>query len=238
VHGKPVGLVDWVAGIGVVVCAALAWMAYWRWKDRIRPEPLGTTAIAFLLGGASAGVALFLYAIAGRIGFPTDPGTDKASITRFCLITVGPIEEGAKFLVAWALLFRHVHFDEEIDGLVYATAVALGFAAVENVLYLPDLGWGERLARAFSTPLPLSHAVFAALWGFGYAHARSAARTPMARRLWPALSWAAAALLHGLYDVVVLAHDRPRFAGALVFALWIFVVFRARRILEALEPRA
>lgn len=232
-HGKPTALIDWIAGVGVILCAALAWLAYWRWKDHQKPEPLGLTAFAFLLGGASAGVALFGYRIAIQLGLPGIPGGTTGSIARFCLLTVGPVEEGAKFLVAWLLLFRHAEFDEEIDGLVYATAVALGFASVENVLYLPLLPWGERLARSFATPL--SHAVFSALWGMGYAHAKFSMTSRGGKTAVVLVSLALAMLAHGLYDFVELAYDATLVAGLLVFSLWWILVLRARWIVASIQ---
>ena len=62
-------------------------------------------------------------------------------------------EEIAK-LVPFLLVIRHFpEFDEPIDGLVYAAVVAVGFASVENLLYLAYLPWTEHLARSLASPV-------------------------------------------------------------------------------------
>ncbi len=225
--GPPTPLFDWIAGIGVALAGAIAWLVYFRWKDA-HPEPLRLVVSAYLAGGVAVVLAFAGYAAATALGMPSERGDSVGSVARFCLLTVGPVEEGAKFLTAWLLFFRHRECDEEIDGLVYATAVALGFSCVENVLYLPAIAWPARLARAAATPL--SHSVFAALWGLGWAHGRFESRTAPGRFLWPALGFVAACVCHAAYDLAILAYDATLLSGVLVFSLWAWLVLRARSL--------
>ena len=231
--GPPTPLFDWVAGVGVALAGALAWLAYFRWKDA-HPEPLRLVLAAYLSGGVAVVLALAGYAAATALGLPSERGDSVGAVARFCLVTVGPVEEGAKFLTAWLLFFRRRECDEEIDGLVYATAVALGFSCVENVLYLPRISGFARLARAAATPL--SHSVFAALWGLGWAHGRFEARTARGRFLWPALGFLAAAVCHAAYDLAILGYDATLTSGVLVFALWAWLVLRARALVPGPVP--
>ena len=144
---------------------------------------------------------------------------------------VGPIEEGAKFAVAWAFLFRSHWFDEPIDGLVYAATVAIGFASLENAMYAPHVSWPTHIARVATTPL--THSVFSALWGFGSGHALLLQKRPLRRALWLALPWVAASLAHGAYDAAIVTLDRPWLASLLVLAIWVFVIAYARAIVKA-----
>ena len=233
--GPPTPLFDWIAGAGVVLAGALAWLVYFRWKDR-HPEPLRLVALAYLSGAAAVAVAMLGYRAAEALGLPTDRGRTVGDTARFCLLTVGPVEEGAKFLVAWLLFFRHRECDEPIDGLVYATAVALGFSSFENLLYLPHIAWGARLARAAATPL--AHAVFAAMWGLAWAHGRFEVRTPRGRASWTAAGLLGAATLHAAYDLAIFAYDATFLSGALVFAVWGWLVLRARSLVGDAEPGA
>ncbi len=224
-------VLDWVAGVGVVFAGAFAWFLYFRMKDRHRPEPLAALAIAFAMGIAAAGIALFAYRSLPALGLPSDPGATVGSVLVFCMFLVGPIEEGAKFLVARTTVFHFREFDEEIDGLVYASAVALGFASLENVLYLQHLEWPQRIARTLATPL--SHSLFSAVWGFGVAHAAFHAGSRRARFGWQAGTLALAMFLHGLYDHVLLAHAGTLAAGGIVLVLWIFVIAKAKKVVRA-----
>ncbi|MCC7139970.1 MAG: PrsW family intramembrane metalloprotease [Planctomycetes bacterium] len=233
-HGEPLSAFDWATGAGLVVAVLVAWLAYFRWKDH-RVEPWGALAVALGLGAVAAGIALLAYRFAGALGLPTSPGTTAASSWRFCLGVVGPVEEGAKFLVTWLVVARLEPFDEESDGLVYAATVALGFSCVENLLYLPHVAPGMRVARALSTPL--AHAVFSAPWGFGLGWARFSARSRAARAAALALPLLAASVAHGVYDHVLLAHGATWLAGAVVLALWGALVLRADAVVARLSRR-
>lgn len=235
VHGRLTLALDGLAGAAVVLALVSAWVAYFRWKDH-HPEPVRHLVAALGLGGLAAGVALLGYAAVETLGGPMGPGATPASRWAYCLGVVGPVEEGAKALVVVAVVARWRAFDEEIDGLVYAAVVALGFACVESLLYLPDLGWRDRWARAVSTPL--SHAVFASVWGFGVGHAVFVARARAARVRWVLATVALAAAAHGAYDALILAHGATVAAALVVFALWVLLVLRARRVVARLEAAA
>ena len=57
-----------------------------------------------------------------------------------------------------------MEFDEHYDGIVYGAAVSLGFATVENILYLFANGLESALGRAI---LPVSsHALFGVIMGY------------------------------------------------------------------------
>lgn len=235
VDPRPVPFADWIAGGSAILCAALAWLAYFRWKDR-RPEPLGLVGVSFLLGAASTGLAIVAYQVAEHLGLPSWGSRSPQDLFLFCVLVVGPIEEGSKFLAAWAVPFRSREFDEEIDGLVYATAVALGFASVENLFYFPHVGWGWRLLRVVSTPL--AHAVFSSVWGFGVGWARFRVRNRPGRAAWILGTLLLAALVHGLYDHLVLAYHATPVAAGVVLLLWVALVLRARGIVAELGPGA
>lgn len=230
--GTPTPTLDWLVGSTLIVGIASAWLVYFRWKDH-HPEPLRHVGAALLLGGVAAGLALLLYAIVERLGGPIEPGQTAASAWVFSLAVVGPVEEGAKAALLVGVVARWRDFDEEIDGLVYAAAIGLGFACVESVLYLPHLPWEGRVARALSTPL--SHAVFASAFGFGVGHARFVARTRASRVGWVLGTVALAAAIHGVYDALLLAHDATVLAALVVLVVWVLLVVRARRVVARLE---
>lgn len=200
---------------------------YFDLKDRLQPEPRRLLLGAFVLGGLSAVAALGLYRAAPLAGLPESPGATSGAILAYCVGLVGPIEEGVKFLAVWAVAFRWRAFDEPIDGLIYAGAVAIGFAAFENVLYLPYLEWPGQLARAMASPL--THSLFATIWGLGLSLSRYRARSAAGCAAWQLLSLAAAMALHGLYDFVILAWNATYVAGAIVLVLWVAMIFFARR---------
>jgi RsiW-degrading membrane proteinase PrsW (M82 family) len=226
--GENVGML--IRGAGFVAGGVVFWLIYFNLKDRLQPEPRRLLLLAFLYGGLAALVGLAAYRLAEWLGAPEFPGAGRWELLLYCLALVGPIEEGAKFLVARALIFRWKQFDEPIDGLIYASAVGVGFAAVETLLYLPHLDWPRQLARALTSPL--THSLFAAIWGLGLIQARLRASGRGTRFLLQALPLAASMLLHGFYDFLVIGPGATVPASGIVLGLWVWMILYARRVVR------
>lgn len=207
--------------------AALLWLQYFWLKDALRPEPRGRVLLAFLLGGPAVVLALALYRVAEALGGPKGAPEEPAAAALYCLLMVGPIEEAAKFLAAGAIAFRWRCFDEPVDGIVYASAVGIGFATVENVFYLPLLQPGQALARCLASPL--THALFASAWGVTAGHATFRVRRRLGRLAWVGGGLAFAMFAHGLYDALLLTSSVPIVAAGVVLALWIALIWVTRR---------
>jgi len=87
------------------------------------------------------------------------------------LILVGFIEEGVKFLAVWLIVFKHKEFNSPIDGVIYASISALGFAFVENIEYnfLMLKHFDHQVVnqalfvRAF---MPFMHVLMSSIWGY------------------------------------------------------------------------
>jgi RsiW-degrading membrane proteinase PrsW (M82 family) len=215
--------------LGIVVAAALFWLMYLDLKDPLRPEPRRMLGAAVALGACASGLAHGAYRGLEAVGVVLPLGGATGALALYCLLVIGPVEEGAKFFVTRWVLLRSRHFDEHVDGLVYPGAVAIGFAATESVLLASGHTLSEQLARAVVGPAV--HSVFAMLWGYGLAHARFAASTPRARLLWQVLPLGAAMLLHGLYDLAIIGFGATLPAGVLFAVLWLAMVLGARRLL-------
>jgi len=121
-----------------------------------------------------------------------------------------------KLLPFLLFAYRNPAFDEPMDGIVYAAAVALGFATAENALYAAIYGGDVLVYRAFTSTL--AHLAFAGLWGYAFGIRRS--------RAW---AFAAAAGLHGAYDLL-LSPGAPHLLalGALLPALLLVLYLAVR----------
>ena len=97
-------------------------------------------------------------------------------------------------------VYAHAQFDEHYDGIVYGTSVSLGFATLENILYLVGHGVEYAFTRAL---LPVSsHALFGVVMGFYIGKARFSAKKEQVK--WLILSLTLPVLFHGLYDFILL----------------------------------
>jgi RsiW-degrading membrane proteinase PrsW (M82 family) len=214
--------------LGAVTASALFWMQYVDLKDHLKPEPRRRLISAFLLGLIACGVAIFVFNAAERLGLPTVDSRGPGWVAAFCFLLIGPIEEGVKIFVAYLFVFRWSEFDEPIDGFVYAAAISLGFASLENLYNLPSLPLWEQLAR--TAALPLTHTLFAAVWGFGIAHARVCVPPGHVRRMWEIGTIVLAMFLHSLYDFLLFAYQATLLTSNLILVIWGCVIYRARAI--------
>jgi len=106
------------------------WLFFWLRTDRDRPEPFGLLMLCFILGGLSIFAASTIqHAIA-----PFFTGEIQQ------MVVWAGIEEVVKFGIFYIIAFYNPHNDEAIDPAIYMIAVALGFAALENIFYIIQPG--------------------------------------------------------------------------------------------------
>lgn len=113
----------------------LLWLWFWL-KEDPHPEPRYRLLTSFVLGIAAVPVVLLgeylWYRVALLVGL-----AELGAITSLWLLVVWAfMEEGAKFVVAWWADLKRSVYDEPVDAIIYLITVALGFAAMENILFL------------------------------------------------------------------------------------------------------
>ena len=206
-----------------VVLPVLFWAGYHYYKDRHLPEPLAHLLIAFGLGVVSFFLGKWLYEALGYVNLRYDAYAlaeeSLVGLFTYAVLAIGTIEELVKLLPFLLVVLRFEEFDEPIDGIIYASFIALGFSAVENIQYLQFLSTTEALARGFAGPVV--HIVFASIWGY-YVGRAWLRRENVFKTLLAAL--AATALLHGIYDFIVIALPPPALpvAALIVLAIWVW----------------
>lgn len=180
-------------------------------RQDLRPEPRSVIWITLLLGAlAAAPVALVEL---GSDDLFADLLRDVrwGNIPRTLFTTflgVALPEELAKFSVLYLYVRRHRAFDEPMDGLVYGAAAALGFAAVENVVYVFDGGAYTALLRGLIA-VP-GHAFDGMLMGSLLAVGMV---RPRSRGRYTALALLLPMICHTLYDAPMLLALTPLSSG-------------------------
>jgi RsiW-degrading membrane proteinase PrsW (M82 family) len=206
-----------------LILPVLFWAGYHYYKDRHLPEPVSHLLLAFVLGVGSFYLGMLMYQALGLVGLRFDAyqlaETNLPGLFAYAILAIGMIEELAKIIPFILVIIRFKEFDEPIDGIIYASFIALGFAAVENIQYLQFVTPVEAWARGFAGPVV--HIVFASIWGYyiGRAYLR---RRYLGRTIIAALVFTA--ILHGLYDFVAIAMPAPALpiAAALIISIWIW----------------
>jgi RsiW-degrading membrane proteinase PrsW (M82 family) len=214
-----------------IAIPVIFWAAYHYHKDRHLPEPVLNLVLCFGLGLGAALLSKLLYAGLEPMGLRFDAGalaTDNpVALLAYALLAIGPIEEIAKLLPFVLVVIRFKAFDERLDGIIYASFIALGYAASENMDYLEYLTPLEAAARGFASPVV--HILFASIW----AHWITDAWLKQ-ERLGAAIAtgFLLSALLHGFYDFLVLLSPTAALpiAAALILGIWIWRLILMRRL--------
>lgn len=226
----------------LLIIAALAPVAVLLWqilrRDAANPEPPRMLAKAFLYGMISTAVTFVLLPFTEALGDLIVLNDTALSVAfKQAFFSAALPEEGAKLLMLWLLLRNNPYFDERFDGIVYAVCVGMGFAAVENVLYLfsnYDSWLSVGIVRAlFAVP---GHFFDAVIMGYYYSHYHFGTRRNPSTK---ALILAAPVVAHGIYDGILFSYDIDD--GVAVVALILFLIFfnrlkkTGRRLIDELN---
>lgn len=220
----------------IVILAALApalGLLYFIYnKDVLQKEPTREILIAFGYGVLSVlASTLISFPLMGIGVVPTEAAT-VGEYLRLAVFGAGIPEELAKFAMLWLFLRRCRYFDEYVDGIVYAACVGLGFAAVENVMYLIQnfQAWAYvgAMRALFSVP---GHFFFAVVMGFYVSKAFFDDPPQRPRNIFLAL--ALPMLLHSAFDALLMVSTVSAAATGLIalFAgLWTFMAKTAKKL--------
>ena len=208
----------------LAVAPALVIMVYIYFKDRYEKEPIGLLTINFLLG-ATLSIAL-TFALSPLVnGLIAGWGqSDAAKMALKAFIGVALVEEFSKYIIVRVAAQRRPAFNEKFDGIVYAVMVSMGFAALENILYVTIHGVETGILRAF-TAVP-AHASFAILMGYFMGKAKFSNQ----RFLLNMAGLLAATLFHGAYDFFLFLNWIPGIALGAFTSLIIGLVLSRRAI--------
>ena len=193
-----------VLGAVVPITVIVGWT--W-WRDRL-PEPPRVVLMTFLLGGlATIPILVAEWGMMAMLGMKGMPQTLVQAVLMSFLVAA-LVEEAFKLVVLTRYSATHCAFDEPYDGVVYGVAASLGFACVENVMYVLGANQAGFVAGAVVatartlTAVPL-HMCCGAIMGVCIGIAKF--KGGDARRAWGIGGFLAAIALHGTYDTFAFA---------------------------------
>lgn len=208
--------------IGVALLPSIL-LGLYIWIKDPQKEPILWLLGGFLLGGAlCVPVASIETVIEDFLFGPYFSASNYFEMSANAFLVAAIPEEGFKLLVLWLLLRWNPYFDEHIDGIVYAVCVGLGFAAVENVIYLMgDENWVSTAIVRSLLAVP-GHFVYAVLMGFYYSlycfvdHSK---KNAVCILLVPVI-------VHGIYDSLTMTGRVNPYVGLVCFFVLIFFCIR------------
>jgi len=217
--------------VSAIIAPALFWILYFYYKDRLQPEPLLYLGLTYIMGLAVAFACIYFFRLLPYLGIPEDPSalmeTQRWSFLLYSIGVTGIVEELFKLLPFVIIVLRLKAFDEKIDGIVYASVIALGFASYENTVYLAHMTGFELFGRAFASPL--THTIFSSIWGYtvGIAHLKKKSLFSASLK-----GLLIAAFLHGLFDFFTTSPALRIASSMLILIIWIWRI----RITERIGP--
>jgi RsiW-degrading membrane proteinase PrsW (M82 family) len=226
----------WTLAIVAGAAPSLFLLTFFYLRDRWQREPMHRVLMAFALG---------LYAMAAArgldftaLGFISpdwlSSGTEAARLFE-SFVLGGVVEETAKAVVLFTAIYHWDEFDEPLDGVVYGVAVSLGFATLENVLYIAqaqaglDRGFTVVWQRAlFAVP---AHALFGGAMGYYAGRAKFDRTNPAAQWRDRVCCLLVPIVFHGAYNYALHHRLDARVWTAvtvLSLAMWVFVLRRVQ----------
>ncbi len=184
----------------IALLPAVILLIFIYFADKYQHEPLAEIFKA-VGGGIVAALLTLAVVLSLNIRFPSSVAGSVAD----AFVNAAIPEEAFKLLMLWLMCRNNRHFDEYFDGVVYAVCVGMGFAGLENILYL----FGEEdlmavgMARGIiSVP---AHFLFAVAMGYYYslAHFKKNVQ-PSTRALYMACTIAIPVMLHGSFDAFLM----------------------------------
>lgn len=169
-------------------------------KDKYDKEPIGKLLLTFFVGCMSVVPAGLMEQMLSAY----QPEHPVLGAIYDGYVVAGLSEELWKLLLLMLVIWRSRHFDEYFDGIVYATYLSLGFACVENVMYV--FGSTDPMGTAFMRGLLAvpAHFLFAVTMGYYLSIAKF---DPEKRPSHLLKAFLFPALLHGTYDALLMVND-------------------------------
>jgi len=188
---------------------------YIYFRDKYEKEPWPILLLALLAGVFIAIPISFFEEFLSLLGKGSE-GIFKSFWDAFFVASLS--EEGFKLAALTLLIWKSKEFNEKFDGIVYASFISLGFAGIENVIYVLKSGVNVGIIRAI-TAVP-AHAIFGIGMGFFFAQAKF---YPAKRKKYLWYSFLFPFILHGFYDFILMSGINILFLIFIPFVIFLWV---------------
>jgi len=223
--------VSFLQVLALSLAPVIALFTYFYVRDKYEKEPKALLFKVFVWGALSVFPAIVVgLALHRPLALLAEPGSALYSFVEN-FIVIALVEEVVKFYVLMRVAYRHPAFNEPYDGMMYAITASLGFAALENVLYVARGGVTVAIARmVLAVP---AHALFGAFMGYYAGRAKFA---PERESYFLVNALLIPTLLHGTYDILL--STRSAEFALMVIPLSLFMWWRALKQVRISHSRS
>ena len=241
------------------VIPALIWLFFWTSEDRENPEPKSMLALAFVGGMIAVFISLFLEkylyglsltklfagSIFGNIlpWFEMMAKQTNVVLDKILLVVIfAPfIEEISKFMMAYILVLRSKDNDEPLDPMIYLITTALGFAAIENTLFLiPSFEGNNMVLSIFTGNMRfvgatllhvISSSTIALFMSFHFFESK------IKKFLFVILGIICSIAIHGIFNLLIIGQESSIFALELIWIIVIIILLAFEKIKKIREEK-
>ncbi len=188
---------------------------YILFRDKYEKEPFRLLLLALLAGAL---IVIPIMAVESFLSMLGEALQGIASAAWTAFVVAGFTEEMFKFIALFLLVWKSRELNEKYDGIVYGTFISLGFASVENVMYVMQDGYATGMLRAF-TAVP-AHAIFGITMGFYFGLAKFYPEKQGSLKLKALLI---PMILHGIYDFILMTGIEWLWIIFVVFVVFLYI---------------
>ena len=208
--------------VAAAVIPAVFLMLYTYRMDKADKEPTGLLVKLVLCGCLAAVPAYILETVMQDVILPRIPFHSYTAYYIVLAAGIGLIEEGCKYFFLHRVTWDDPAFNYRFDGLIYAVFVSLGFAALENILYIYNYGLEIFLSRALlAIPAHFAFAVIMGSW-YGAAKVQEVRGNTGKMHMNLIVACLAAAVLHAIYDALAMIGTD---AAVIIFFAFVGVMY-------------
>lgn len=205
--------------LSVAIAPALALLSFFYLRREIAEEPSKLLLYTFIYGAILTFPILFIQHVIQEEKVISSIFVHQALVT-------SALEEFFKWLILIIAIYKNVEFDDPYDGILYGASVSLGFATVENILFLLNFGMDQAFLRAL---LPVSsHALFGVVMGYYLGRAKFAHVSKANYEI--IYAFLASFVLHTIYNSILIIKgiDLLLMVPFMLF-LWLFGLSRVKK---------
>ena len=205
-----------ILSLAVLPVIVLAWYIYK--KDKYEKEPFSMLMLAFLLGIIAIPLDILLVGIINTIWV-------GSTVFYSAVWEAGIPEELCKWALFMLVIWKNKNFNEFFDGIVYAVFISLGFACIENIMYVFG---SESFGDAFQTGVMRAllsvpgHFLFAVIMGYFLGMAKF---KPEQNRKYLILSLLCPMLAHGIFDYLIMLSSALSENNLELIGVGLYVIF-------------
>jgi len=201
------------------VLPVFAILVFYYMLDKFEPEPFKLLMRIFLFGCLTVAPILIVETYLMNIA----PYTGEALNLYHAFVVAGFTEEVFKWSVVYFVAFRNKEFNQKLDGIVYAVFASMGFAVIENIMYVMQNGMETAILRGIlSVP---AHMFMGVIMGYYLSLARFNKRNRFVNII---KSIVYPIILHGIYDYILMSQFQLLLLLFIPFMIYTFFMVRKK----------